>query len=479
MAFRAFRIEEIAFWTKAHFGTKCISQFQTCDTLSDVALPVFLAHRPHPMQRILLFFKGIFMGLADVVPGVSGGTIAFVLGIYPAFIRALSSINFRWVPRLFLYIVSGFKPKYLEKLKEDFFSVHWQFLFTLLSGMGVAILLGATFIPGLMERYPSQMRAFFLGLVLASIAVPLSAMRRHTRTTTLLIFTTAAWVFVLLGLQASPPVRWSQVSSLPAQSIQDFSRRHPHTNLPISVYCPNDTSHDNAALRRAHALARPDDARMLSHLCSTLEDLRADPASYAIMWREAGLTERRTDPYARVEIPANTSVWIATPALWHIFLAGAVAICAMVLPGISGSFILLILGLYTFIFSSIRGSILWATLRQDNALPALYVIVFGAGVLLGVMTFSRAVTYLFERHREATLAVLIGVMAGSLRVLWPFQIGTWGHGVVRNVLPAPDDPLLLCAALSVAGFLFVIGLSHASTVLELRAAGTGNEKPES
>lgn len=415
------------------------------------------------------------MGLADVVPGVSGGTIAFVLGIYPQFMRALSSINFRWPPSLILYVLSGFKAKHLEKFKDDFFAIHWKFLLTLLSGMALAILLGAAFIPALMERYPSQMRAFFLGLVLASIAVPLSAMRRHTRTTTLLILTTAAWVFLLLGLQISPPVQWSQVTTASPQSVRDFSRHHPHTSLPISIYCPNDTPHDNAALRRAHASERPDDARMLSHLCSTLEDLRADPASYAVMWREAGLSENRTDPYARVTIPSNTEVWIATPALWHVFLAGAIAICAMVLPGISGSFILLILGLYTFIFSSIRGSILWLTFRQDNALPLVYVLIFGVGVLLGIMIFSRVVTYLFERHREAILAVLIGVMAGSLRVLWPFQIGTWGHGIVKNVMPTPGDPLLLCAALTVAGFLFVIGLSYASSLLELRAAAEAAE----
>lgn len=410
------------------------------------------------------------MGLADVVPGVSGGTIAFVLGIYPAFMEALSSLNFRWVKGLLRYIFSGFKREHLESFKKDFFAIHWGFLLVLLSGMGIAIVLGASFIPGLMERFPAQMRAFFLGLVLASIAVPASAMRRHTRTTTLLLLTTAAWVFLMLGLRGSPPTHWHQHREPQALTLQEFSRAHPNVSPPVSIYCPQDGAHDNDALRDAVAQENPDQATMLSHLCATLDELRDDPESYAIMWREAGLSEGRTDPYGRVNIPANTPLWVETPAYAYIFLGGAVAICAMVLPGISGSFILLILGLYTFIFSSIRGTILWATLRQTNPLPLLYVLVFGLGVLLGVMFFSRVVTYMFHRHRDGMLAVLIGVMVGSLRVLWPFQIGTWGHGVVKNVMPTPDDPLILCALLTVVGFFFVIGLAHLSSILEARSA---------
>src|SRR5699024_9503963 len=121
-------------------------------------------------------------------------TIAFVLGIYPAFMEALSSLNFTWTRYLLLYVLTGFKRDRLEKAKIHFLAIHWGFLLVLLSGMGIAIVIGASFIPGLMERYPAQMRAFFLGLVLASIAVPLSFMRRHTRGTVLLTLTTAAWV---------------------------------------------------------------------------------------------------------------------------------------------------------------------------------------------------------------------------------------------------------------------------------------------
>lgn len=416
------------------------------------------------------------MGLADVVPGVSGGTIAFVLGIYPTFMEALSSLNFRWVKGLVRYILSGFKREHLESFKKDFFAIHWGILLVLLSGMGVAILLGASFIPALMERFPAQMRAFFLGLVLASIAVPASAMRHHTRTTTLLLLATAAWVFLMLGFQGSPPTHWGQHTLSSPQTLKDFSRVHPTVSQPISIYCPQEGAHDNRALRDAVKAQNPDQAIMLSHLCDTLDGLRDDPKSYAIMWREAGLSESRTDPYARVEVPENTPLWLQTPSHWYIFAGGAVAICAMVLPGISGSFILLILGLYTFIFSSIRGSILWATFRQDNPLPVLYVFLFGLGVLLGVMLFSRFVTYMFQRHREAMLAVLIGVMVGSLRVLWPFQIGTWGHGAVKNVMPTPDDPLVLCALLTVLGFLFVIGLAHVSSLLEQRSVSEAIEE---
>lgn len=408
------------------------------------------------------------MGLSDVVPGVSGGTIAFVLGIYPAFMEALSSINFKWVKHLILHLLPGFKGGNLDKAKHYFFAIHWRFLLVLLSGMGIAIVIGASFIPALMERYPSQMRAFFLGLVLASIAVPLSFMRRLTRGTILLTLATAAWVFLLLGFQSSPPAQWSQITTTKPQLLREVSRAHPNMSLPSSIYCPSNTAHDNIELRKAVEAENPDQGTMLSHLCATLDALQDDPESLAIMWREGGLSQSDTNPYGRAEVPENTPIWVSTPSLWYVFLSGAIAITAMVLPGISGSFILLILGVYTFVFTTIRGAVLWVLMQQDNALPLLYLGVFSIGILLGIMLFSRVVTFMFRRYNDATLAILVGVMAGSLRVLWPFQIGSWGHGVVKNVMPTPDDPLIASALLTVAGFLLVIGLAHASALVEAK-----------
>lgn len=408
------------------------------------------------------------MGLSDVVPGVSGGTIAFVLGIYPAFMKALSSINFKWLRYLLLYVISGFNKQYLEESKRHFLAIHWRFLLVLLSGMGIAIVIGASFIPALMERYPSQMRAFFLGLVLASIAVPLSFMRRHTRGTVLLTLVTAAWVFLLLGFQGSPPAKWSQVTTTKPQLLRDVSRAHPNMSLPSSIYCPNDTPYDNHALRSAVEATNSEQGTMLWHLCATLDSLTEDPESLAVMWREAGMSQSGTNPYGRATVPADTTIWVPTPSLWYVFISGAVAITAMVLPGVSGSFILLILGIYTFIFTTIRGAMLWVLMQQDNALPLLYLGVFSLGILLGVMVFSRVVTFMFRRYNDATLAILVGVMAGSLRVLWPFQIGSWGHGIVKNVMPTPDDPLITSALLTVTGFLLVIGLAHASAIIEAK-----------
>lgn len=418
------------------------------------------------MQRVLLFIKGVLMGLADVVPGVSGGTVAFVLGIYEAFMAALSSVNLRWAFSLILYVFSGFKKHHLEQFKHHFFRIHWGFLLTLLTGMATAIVLGSVFIPALMENYPVQMRAFFMGLVLASIAVPWSEIGRKTVPLLLLTLATAVGVFFLLGAKGEAPVRWTEATVTAEVGLRDFTRLHPGTQEPVEVYCPSESTHDNASLRARVASGSPETAAQLDDLCAKLAAAKHDTQALAAVRTSAGIDHKTTDPYSQLTVPAGSQIWVAKPALWFIFLAGAIAICAMVLPGISGSFILLMLGVYYFVFSSIRGSISFALGRSDSPEAVLYVLVFGLGVLLGVMSFSRVLTMLFREYRDATLATLVGVLIGALPVLWPFQVGSLKSGAAENVWPTAADPLLAAVLLCVAGFILVLGLAKLSRALE-------------
>lgn len=243
-------------------------------------------------QRIALFCKGLAMGAADVVPGVSGGTIAFITGIYEELLRSIKGINFGLV----------------RTLKSDGLTAAWKqangtFLVTLFAGIGISILTLSKVIHHLLDTHAHLLWAFFFGLVVASI-----------------------W---LVGRQVE---KWSakQIVGLIAGTALAFWI----TTLP---------------------------------------------------------------PFS----PSGS--------LPYLFMCGAIAICAMILPGISGSFILLLLGAYsTFMTALAEGDYL-----RVGALAA------GAG--LGLILFSRVLTWAFDRARDLILAILTGFLIGSLNKLWPWK----------------------------------------------------------
>lgn len=260
------------------------------------------------------------MGAADVIPGVSGGTIAFIAGIYERLINALSSVDLSLIQLL---------------RKEGFLAV-WKkvdglFLLILLSGIGSSILSLAKLVTYLLEFHPIPLWSFFLGLIVASVVVVQRQMKQ---------------------------VKWIHL-------------------FPFIV-------------------------------------------GIAFAW------------WITTLVPAQT-----TNALWFVFLSGAIAICAMILPGISGSFILVILGKYQYILQSLH------ELRID------VILVFMAGCLVGLLSFVRLVKWLFSRHHDLSIAVLGGFMVGSLNKVWPWKItleSTQIEGkiiplVQQNVSPMGYEPL--------------------------------------
>lgn len=287
-----------------------------------------------------LFFSGAAMGAADVVPGVSGGTMAFILGVYEELIFTIKSFNIQ----LLRLLLAG-------KIVATMDHVNWKFILALGGGLGGAILSLARLLSWLLEYHDVPLYAFFFGLVLASIvAISAHVHWKLSMFATLVIGTVGAYLIV--GL------------------------------------VPLDMPHDPVTL----------------------------------------------------------------------FLSGAVAICAMILPGISGSFILLILGQYEFIINAVKDFDIVAMI------PAV------AGMAIGLMLFARVLSWLLKHYHQVTVTLLIGFMVGSLRRIWPFKevISTRidRHGDVvpeafRNILPDWGSGVFwLSLGLCVVGFLLISSLDH-------------------
>lgn len=268
---------------------------------------------------IRLYVTGFFMGVADLIPGVSGGTVAFISGIYEELLESIKKVSGETI-RLGLQF----------KIKEAIASVPIKFLLPLFAGIFTAILTLANLLGYLLETYPSFVWAFFFGLVLASI--------------------------------------WLVSKKIPAWK-------------PL---------------------------HMVAFSITTI-------IGYIIVGA------------VPVETPENLPIF---------FLSGMIAICAMILPGISGSFILLILGKYSQVLDAVRE-------LNIGVLAAV-----AAGCVVGLAVFARFLSWLFAKHHDISVAALTGFMLGSLRKLWPWQEVTLtrvnSHGDVvpiasRNILPQTFD----------------------------------------
>lgn len=281
----------------------------------------------------MLSVKGMCMGAADVVPGVSGGTIAFITGIYDELINSIKSIN-----------AASLKMFFTGKWGEFWKMINGKFLLFLLAGIGISVFSLAKIITWLLVAYPVLVWSFFFGLVLAS-----------------------TW---FVG--------------------KDVKERNWKTGLGFLL---------GAALAF----------------------------------------------YITVATPAETPSHFL-----FIFLCGAIAICAMILPGISGSFILVLLGKYFFIMEAV------------NTLDLKVIAIFGIGACVGITSFSRLLSYALSHMRNITLAVLSGFMLGSLNKVWPWKETI--EGVEQNV--APNAFVWQAVCLALLGFVMVYGIEKISSKSE-------------
>ena len=288
----------------------------------------------------MLVLKGIGMGAADVVPGVSGGTIAFIVGIYEELLDSIKSIN----------------PTNIKLLLKGQFKAFWEainanFLLSIVCGIGISIFSLAELITYLLEHHPILVWSFFFGLVLAS-----------------------TW-FVSKDIKKW---NWKSISSYIAGIVIAY--------------------------------------------------------------------------YITIATPASTPTNLA-----FIFLCGAIAICAMILPGISGSFILVLLGKYFYIMEAIKN------------LDFLILIVFACGAIIGITSFSRVLSYALKNWHDVTISVLAGFMLGSLNKVWPWKecIETYTDSdgniqplIEHNILP--DQLVPEAIALAFLGFAIVYVLEKIS-----------------
>lgn len=291
-----------------------------------------------------LYFKGMAMGGADVVPGVSGGTIAFITGIYEKLLESINKID-----RNALFL-----------LKQGKFLAFWHqvngaFLFTLVAGILTSIFSLAKLLSFLIDNYPIHIWSFFFGLIIIAAFSVIKDINRWTIGVAL-----AGLLGVLVGFLIT------------------------------------------------------------------------------------------------MATPAETPT-----GLWFIFLSGAIAICAMILPGISGGFLLLVLGKYEYIITSV----------ENLDIPVLIIFAFGCGV--GLLSFSRLIYWFLKKYYNAAIALLAGFMVGSLNKIWPWKLVTSfqldSHGMQKpmgekNVWPmeyfreSGNEPHLLEALLFMALGIIVVVL---------------------
>jgi putative membrane protein len=425
-------------------------------------------------RTLLLVLKGMCMGAADVVPGVSGGTMALILGIYVQFVDGIRSLHLRWVPLLFRWAAAGFGAREGLALRDSFLEMHFGFLIPLAAGIVMAFGVGSVAIPWLMDAFPEGMRAFFLGLILASTWLPMRAMQTRGARELVLAVVAAALTWGLLGLHTEPALQWRTVEVSERMSLEDLNRHHPSVRTPEQLYCGHQEGADNTALRLA--IQQDPEQRVtaaeLDRICAGLAERQADIRAWMAFRTSIGTLGRKHpgNPFHHAVVPAGTPVQLPAPALWYVAMCGFIGICAMVLPGISGSFLLLVLGVYHFLLSGALKGLIKAMLHGDLPLfQLMHVSAFGIGCVLGLLSFARVVSWLFRQHNAPTLAVMLGLMVGSLRAIWPFQMGDASVGIV-NTLPSDPGAWFGVSMAFGVGLMLVLGLTAVSSRLEARLA---------
>lgn len=284
------------------------------------------------MSSVIVYLKGVCMGAADVVPGVSGGTMALILGIYQTLINAIKSFDYLW-----------FKSIVTLDIKTVFKRPHFLFIIPLFLGIISAIVFFTRVVPlpVYIKTHPEQVYGLFFGLILASIYILLKEVKLNHFTN---------FLAILLGVLAG---------------------------MSVFHLVPTETPNDS----------------------------------------------------------------------WFIMLSGAVAICAMILPGISGSFILLMLKKYAYVLHAI------GHFQLSVILP------FAFGAAIGLMLFSRVLSYLLNRFYKNTLLLIVGILIASLWIIWPFQERIYQsmRGKEYLIKSTPILPEQFSQNVMLSLFFFIVG----------------------
>lgn len=387
-------------------------------------------------NKAILYCKGMAMGSADIIPGVSGGTIALISGIYEHLIGAISYVKPSHALDVFRLLLPSRRAEAWRNLR----GIHWSFIIPLALGIVTGLAIMIQIIPYVLENYTFETYSVFFGLILFSITVPYKKMDKGMKEfVAALLF--ALLTFLVVGL--------STVENLKTEVVQIENEKvstvlEMRTDAKGSIEIP----------------ARPGDFEI--YVFDSEGNRKSFPLSIAEKKVESeNETEAAEKWSVRSEVKAVGELEVlfrlkgdkikatfseqASTSLGYIFLCGALAISAMILPGISGAYILVLMGEYKFILESIES-------RDLVVLGS-----FAAGLLVGILSIVRVLKYMLEKHHSLTMAALTGIMIGSLRKIWP------GH----YISGAPDTSTLVTAvALAAAGAALLFLLELLSTRLQ-------------
>ena len=320
-------------------------------TMQETAVPA-KKHRTIP-EHLGIVARGICMGASDIVPGVSGGTMAFILGIYEELIDSIRTIG---------------RPNFLQavfkfRIKEIFQILNWEFLLAIATGIFIAIITLSSALENLLVNQPVYLWSFFFGLVLASVLVVSKRIKQWAPNLFIMLLVGTVGAYLLVGL--------------------------------VPVQTPND--------------------------------------------------------------------W------WFLIFSGAVASCAFILPGISGAFLLVLLGKYQYVLGSVND------LRGGDLNAAVPIIFVGIGAVIGLVTFAQVLSWLFKRYHDLTVALLIGLMFGSLRKIWPWKLDlAWLQDSLGNfVLDSDGHRLVIEQANVLPDFSSSAGITEFAIALVLALIGIG------
>ncbi len=386
------------------------------------------------------------MGTADIIPGVSGGTMALILGIYRELIETIKGVSPRILLLILGWLAGSRSEEDVDDIRAELRRLNLGFAFTLGAGIFSAIVVGSMTIPPLMEAYPEAMRALFFGLILASVFVPFRMIRVDTARMTAIV-ALCATLGAVFGFSVTnpsyvfePSQEWTTVESEGKETLKTLTRRAPSSLSSEQVYW----SPRNEELRKTIESQSPDLAAELDALHQANLEPTFDKATL----------KARAAPYDTVEVPAGTPVEVPRPALWFVFVSGLIAICAMILPGISGSYILLILDVYFFILNALKGFLTTLAGGQFPATQFSYVAIFCVGCAIGLLGFARVLSLLLKKYPPQTLGVLVGLMVGCLRGIWPFR--RMEGAVEVNTFPVAFDGTVVSVIVSgLIGFTIV------------------------
>ena len=288
----------------------------------------------------ILFCKGLMMGMADVIPGVSGGTIAFISGIYEHLIAAICSVQLKHATAVFKFIFGFWAPKVRNQSLKSLAEIQWHFFIPLGLGVVLAILSMAKIVPLFLKQYPFYTYSLFFGLIVFSVTVPYRKIK-HTVANYALIGLFTVIMYLLLGTE---------------------------TSLTGSV-----------------------------------------------------------NPL-------------------YIFISGSIAICAMILPGLSGAYILVLMGQYVPVLEALHEK------NFNVILPFVF------GIAVGILSFARLLKWFLKKYHSATMSGLTGIMIGSLRKIWP---GNYSDSLELN-----SSAITAAVCLALGGALLILALEKISLTLK-------------